>query len=173
MRLLQRRPEFVMGTLVLILVIVISAVRTDGFAVTVGAEATPAVVAELTADRPWFDLGAALWLDSCFGCHAELTYIPELFTAEDGRLYLKELMLFGVRGEVVIEGAPMNLRHQPYARFEDEELAAVMNYMLVAWGNDEQLPPDPEFYTPEEIAEAREPVRTNEEVLERRPNPWE
>jgi mono/diheme cytochrome c family protein len=173
MRLLQSRPEFVMGTLVLVLVLVISAVRTDGFAVTVGAEAAPAVAAEAAEDRPWFGLGEEVWLESCYGCHADLTYIPELFNAENGRLYLKEFMLFGLRGEVVIEGAPMNLRHRPFAHFEDEELAAVLNYMLVAWGNEEQLPPDTEFYTPEEVAEAREPERTNEEVLERRPNPWE
>ncbi len=175
MRLLQRRPEFVMGTLVLVLVIVLAAARTDGFAVTVGAEAAPPAAAEVSEEQPWFDLGMEVWDESCYGCHADLTYIPELFLAEDGRLYLLELMLFGVRGEVVIEGFATNLRHRPYANFEDEELSAVLNYMLVAWGNEEQLPSDPPpvFYTPEEVVAARAPERSNEEVLERRPNPWE
>jgi hypothetical protein len=30
-----------------------------------------------------------------------------------------------------------------------------------------------EFYTPEEVAAARTPEFSNEEVLERRPDPWE
>jgi hypothetical protein len=51
-------------------------------------------------------------------------------------------------------------------------LSAVLNLMLVAWGNDEALPAAVGFYAPDEVAATRTPERSNEEVLERRPNPW-
>jgi hypothetical protein len=52
-------------------------------------------------------------------------------------------------------------------------MSLILNMMLVAWGNDEALPDEVEFFTPEEFAEARTPELTRDEVLERRPNPWE
>lgn len=171
-RIMHRNPEYLMAALVLVLVVVVSIARTGGFAITVGAEAE-APVAAAPEEYPWFELGMDVWDARCYSCHDVLTYIPELFKADDGREYLLELMLFGVRGEVVIEGVTQNLRHRPYDSLDDEELSAVLNIMLVAWDNAEALPDDPAFYTPEEVAEARTPERSNEEVLERRPNPWQ
>jgi len=162
-----------MAAFVMLLVVGLALARSAGMAITLGPE-TPVVVSATAPDeRPWFGLGMEVWDARCYSCHADLTYIPELFLADGGRAYLPEMMLFGVRGEVVIEGVPMNLRHRAYASLDDEQLAAVLNLMLVAWGNDEALPADVDFYTPEEVGAARTPERSNEEVLERRPNPWE
>ena len=171
-RIVHRNPEYLMAALVLVLVVVVSIARTGGFAITVGAEAE-APVAEAPDEFSWFELGMDVWDARCYGCHADLTYIPALFNADGGREYLAEMMLFGVRGEVVVEGVTQNLRHRPYDSLSDEELSAVLNIMLVAWDNAEQLPDDVEFYTPEEVAATRTPERSNEEVLERRPNPWQ
>lgn len=173
-RLLHRHPEYLMAAFVLVLVVGLALARSAGVAVTVGAETPTLVSATAVDERPWFEAGMELWDARCYGCHAELTYIPDLFLAEGGRSYLLEMMLFGIQGEVVIEGAPANLRHRPFhTSLDDEELSAVLNVMLVAWGNDEELPADVDFYTPEEVADARTPELTTEEVLERRPNPWE
>ena len=172
-RFFRRQPEYFMAGFVLVMVIALSAARTAGFAITVGPEAAAPVSAADPDEQPWFELGMEVWDARCYSCHADLTYIPALFLAESGREYLLEMMLFGVRGEVVIEGVRENLRHRPYASLDDEQLSAVLNLMLVAWDNAEALPDDPSFYTPEEVADAREPERSNEEVLERRPNPWE
>jgi len=171
-RLVHRNPEYLMAALVLVLVVVVSIARTGGFAITVGAEAEAPVPAA-AEDFPWYDDGMTVWVARCYGCHADLTYIPDLFLADGGREYLLEMLLFGVRGEVVIEGVSQNLRHRPYDSLSDDELSAVLNLMLVAWDNAEQLPPDTVFYTPEEVAAGRTPERSNEEVLERRPNPWQ
>lgn len=172
-RFLRHHPEYVMAAFVFVLVVGLALARSAGMAITLGYE-SPAVVSTTAAEeQPWYDLGMEVWDARCYSCHADLTYIPELFLADGGREYLLEMMLFGVRGEVVIEGVPTNLRHRAYASLDDEQLSAVLNLMLVAWGNDEALPAEVDFYTPEEVAGARTPERTNEEILERRPNPWE
>jgi len=172
-RFLRHNPEYVMAAFVMVLVVGLALARSAGMAITLGAEAPAPVSATAPDDRPWYDLGMEVWDARCYSCHAELEYIPELFLADGGRTYLLEMMLFGVRGEVVIEGVSTNLRHRAYASLDDEQLSAVLNLMLVAWGNDEALPDEVDFYTPEEVAGARTPERTNEEILERRPNPWE
>lgn len=172
LRFFRRHPEYAMATFVLVLVASLALARTTGFAITVGAEAPAAVSASAPQERPWFDLGMEVWDARCYSCHADLTYIPDLFREDGGRAYLLDLMLFGIRGEVVIEGAPTNLRHRAYGSLSDDELSAVLNLMLVAWGNDEALGAEPAFYTPEEVAAARTPERTQDEVLEQRPNPW-
>ena len=171
-RFLHRHPEYVMAAFVLLLVLGISLVRSAGGAITVGGEAPVPATATLPSERPWFDVGMGVWDARCYACHADLTYIPALYLAEGGRTYLLELLLFGVRGEVITEGAPQNLRHRSYATLDDAEIAAVLNVLLVAWGNEDAMPTEPAFYAPEEVAAARTPVRSNEEVLERRPNPW-
>jgi hypothetical protein len=172
-RFLRRHPEYLMAAFVLVLVVGLALARSAGVAITIGPEAPTLVSATPEDEWPWFDAGMELWDARCYGCHADLTYVPDLFLAEGGRGYLLDMMLFGVQGEVVIEGELVNLRHRPYLSLEDEELSAVLNLMLVAWGNDEALPDDVEFYTPEEVADARTPESSNEEVLERRPNPWD
>ena len=172
-RFLRRHPEYLMAAFVLVLVVGLALARSAGVAITIGAAAPTLVSATPEDEWPWFDAGMVLWDARCYGCHADLTYVPDLFLAEGGRSYLLEMMLFGVQGDVVIEVAPVFLRHRPYLMLEDEELSAVLNIMLVAWGNAAALPADVQFYTPEEVAAARTPELSNEEVLERRPNPWE
>jgi hypothetical protein len=172
-RFLRHHPEYLMAAFVMVLVVGLALARAAGMGITIGPEPPAVVTATSPDERPWYDLGMEVWDARCYSCHADLAYIPELFLAEGGRTYLLEMMLFGVRGEVVIEGVPSNLRHRAYASLDDEELSAVLNLMLVAWGNDEALPADADFYTPEEVTAARTPERSNEEVLERRPNPWE
>jgi hypothetical protein len=173
-RFLRRHPEYLMAAFVMVLVVGLALARSAGVAITVGPEAPTLVSATPEDDWPWFEAGMELWDARCYGCHAEVTYLPDLFLAEGGRSYLIELMLFGLpQSEVVIEGELRTIRHPPFASIDDEQLAAVLNMMLVAWGNDEALPDEVEFFTPEEFAEARTPELTRDEVLERRPNPWE
>jgi hypothetical protein len=171
-RFLRKHPEYLMAVFVVVLVVVLAFARTADFTITLGFEAPAAKSAADPDTQPWLDLGTQVWDARCYSCHAALTHVPELFLADGGRTYLLEMMLFGVRGEVVIEGVPVNLRHRPYASLDDEQLAAVLNLMLVAWGNDEAMPAEVSFYTTEETAGARPRERSNEEVLEGRPNPW-
>jgi hypothetical protein len=171
-RFLRKHPEYLMAIFVVLLVVVLALARTAGFTITLGLDAPTATRAADPDTPPWSALGTEVWDARCYSCHAALTYIPELFLADGGRTYLLEMMLFGVRGEVVIEGVPVNLRHRPYASLDDEQLAAVLNLMLMAWGNAEAMPAEPAFYTTQEIADARTRERSSREVLDGRPNPW-
>lgn len=172
-RFFRRHPEYLMAAFVLVLVVGLALGRSAGLAITFFPDAPAADGAEASDERPWFDLGTEVWDGRCSSCHADLTYLPQLFAAEGGRAYLPELLLFGIRGEVVIEGAPTNLRHSAYASIDADRLAAVLNVMLVSWGNDEALPSDVAFYTADDVEAARTPERSPDEVRERRPNPWE
>lgn len=180
LRFLRHHPEFWMAAFVLVLVGALALVRSGGFAVTVGAESAPAASqpADTAHDdavdaRAWLLPGLELWDARCYSCHDSLAYIPELFLADGGRAYLIDLLLYGIRGDVVIEGSMTNLRHRSYAALDDEELAALLNTMLVAWGNDAALPAGVRFYQADEVAAARAIERTQDEVRESRPNPWE
>jgi hypothetical protein len=121
-------------------------------------------------DHAWFDTGMTLWDARCYGCHADVPYVSELFVADGGREYLVDLMLYGAQGEAEIFGAVEVLRHRAYGdAFDDDEMSALLNLMLVAWGNDEALPPDAVFYTPDEVGAARGRALSPREVIERRP----
>ena len=165
-----------MAAFVLVLVAVLALGRSGGFAITLGAEAGAtggAPLEEIVDARLWLATGLELWDARCYSCHDSLPYIPELFLAEGGRGYLIDLLLFGIRGDVVIEGSPITLRHRAYRTLGDGELSALLNTMLVAWGNEDALPEGVRFYTADEVAAARSPELTQDDVRERRPNPWE
>ena len=171
-RFLRRRAEVLMGTVVLLAVLGTALFRMAGNVVAIGPEPTPVTATdEAEAEtHAWFDTGMALWDARCYGCHAEVPYVSELFVADGGRDYLIDLMLYGAQGEAEIFGAVEVLRHRAYGdTFDDDELSALLNLMLVAWGNDEALPADAEFYTPDEIGDARGRDVSPREVIERRP----
>lgn len=168
---IRRHPHHVLGLVLLIAVVGVAALRSQGLGIALGTN--PTAVASGPTDFPWFAEGMVLWDAHCYGCHADLTYVPALFEAEGGRAYLRDMMLVGVRGEVNVLGDTFTLRHRAYQdAFDDAELSALLNLMLVAWGNLEALTVEPEFFTPEEVAAARERSPDPSEVLEGRPNPW-
>ena len=171
-RFLRRRPELLMGTFVLVVALGAALFRAADYVVAIGPEPTP-VTATVSADadtQAWFDTGMALWDARCYGCHADVPYVSELFVADGGREYLIDLMLYGAQGEAEIFGAVEVLRHRAYGdAFDDDEMSALLNLMLVAWGNDEALPPDAVFYTPDEVGAARGRDVHPSEVIERRP----
>jgi hypothetical protein len=119
----------------------------------------------------WQVPGGTLYAGACRGCHVRLTHVPELFAADGGRPYLIDLLLFGFEGEAEIDGSLERFDHPPFEERSDEEIAAVLNHLLVSWGNDDDLPDDVAYYRPEEVEEARDRELTPVEVAERRPDP--
>lgn len=117
----------------------------------------------------WFETGTQVFGGSCASCHAQLEYIPDIFMADNGREYLKTMIVHGVEGPLTIDGEVTTTRHRGFAGFNDDELAAVLNYMLVAWGNEEALPDDPDFYESDEIEAVRDEEISPQEVFELRP----
>ncbi len=106
--------------------------------------------------------GEGVYAANCASCHQStgqgvpgafpplVTHAAELYAA--GRDYLPKLLLYGLEGEISVEGSAYNGQMPAWGSLSDEELAATLNYVLSAWGNDARLPPDFTPYTPEEIA---------------------
>ena len=57
-----------------------------------------------------------------------------------------------------------------WAQLGDAELAAILDHLLTAWGNEALLPDGTAPYAVDEIAAARALELTAQEVLERRPD---
>ena len=106
--------------------------------------------------------GESIYAANCASCHQRTGQgvsgaFPPLIghTAElyaEGRDYLPKLLLYGLEGEISVEGLAYNGQTPAWSQLLDEELAATLNYILSAWGNDARLPTDFTPYTPEEIA---------------------
>ena len=122
-------------------------------------------------DWDWRRLGERVYADSCAACHRTLPHVPELAAREGGRAFLIDFMLFGFDGEAEIDGATISFDHDPYDDLSDEQTAAVLNHMLVAWIDRDLPPEDVGLYLPEEIDAAREHDLAPQEVAERRPPP--
>jgi hypothetical protein len=93
-------------------------------------------------------VGASLYVGECRSCHLRLTHVPGLVAADGGRAYLVDFLLFGFDGEAEIDGSLERFDHPPFAELSDEEVAAVLNHLLVSWGNEDDLPDDVEPYRP-------------------------
>ncbi|MEX2542266.1 MAG: c-type cytochrome [Trueperaceae bacterium] len=105
-------------------------------------------VAELEFDR---ELGEQTYVSSCQGCHqAEgqgmagvfpplAGNMPRLHNAEGGREYLIDVLLHGLSGQIEVNGETYNGSMPPWTSLSDEQIAAVLNHELTAWGNDAEL----------------------------------
>ncbi len=119
----------------------------------------------------WRGLGERVYADACAACHSTLPHVPELAAREGGRSFLIDFMLFGFDGEAEIDGASVSFFHDPYDDLSDEQTAAVLNHMLVAWIDRDAPPDDVARFDPEEIDAARAQDLDPQEVAERRPPP--
>jgi mono/diheme cytochrome c family protein len=140
----------------------------DTYATAAAGEAAPAEAAAMpVAAMPVAsDSGAAVYARECRSCHGEGEArgrrIPplrglavELLVAEGGREYLIDLMFDGrVRfeedGKLVYQKT-----HPAYPHLNDAQVAAVLNHMLAAWGNQALLPRGTRPYTAAEVAGRR------------------
>lgn len=115
----------------------------------------------------------------CFGCHQSTGrgiagvfpplagHAPELFKAD--RSYPIKVVLFGLKGEIEVEGKKINSVMPGHMdQLNDEEIAAVLNYVLSSWGNDKMLPKGHKEITPAEVKAVRGKKLTPGEVLEAR-----
>jgi len=124
--------------------------------------------------------GAALYAASCAGCHqATGAGIPSVFpplaghvgdlaAADGGRRHLANVLLFGMQGPITVAGADYSGVMPGWFQFSDDEIAAVLDHVLTAWGDADAL----DAYAPisaAEVAEARRGGLSPQGVYERRP----
>lgn len=102
--------------------------------------------------------GDLLYAGMCQACHrADGMGVPGRYPPLVGTRWVTEdaetparIVLFGLEGPIEVLGQIYNERMDPFAhRLDDEEIAAVVNYIRSSWGND--APP----ITPERVAELR------------------
>lgn len=163
---------------------------TQAYGAAIPADVAPKIVAYLQAHysretrhpaRAATDsndtLGPKVYGQNCAACH-QITGLglPEVFPPLVGhaptlvqsaarRDYLTHLVLFGVVGEVQVAGKTYRNMMPPLAHLSDAELAAVLGYVLHAWGNAQRLPGDFQPITAAELTQARQSARTPQENL--------
>ena len=99
--------------------------------------------------------GASIFQSNCSGCHQAngegvpgafpplAGVVPRIALAENGRVTLIHILLFGMSGEITIDGATYNGSMPAWgSSLSDEEIAAVLNHELMAWDNAAMLPED-------------------------------
>ena len=113
------------------------------------------------------DRGAQVYAQ-CAGCHqANGQGIAAAFPAlagelpriaakgKDGRLFPARVLLFGLQGPIVSQGKNVSGVMPSFGYLSDADLAAVLNYVFKAWGNDKLLPKDFKPLSPAEVAALR------------------
>lgn len=128
----------------------------------------------------WQTRGVQTYQASCASCHSQgqatsrvpplRSHVVDLFEADQGRAYLAAFLLYGRAGPIEVGGQTYPPRHPTYQdRLSDEQIAAVLNHVLTAWGNDAQLSEPERLYVPQDIAEHRRGTLMPEQVRALRP----
>lgn len=109
-------------------------------------EAIADVLAQAPAD-PTFDrdLGTQVYAANCAACH-QLTgaglpgvfpplagHSITLYQAEGGRAYLIDVMLYGLQGQITVNGTNYNGLMPAWAHLSDEQIAAVINHSVAGF----------------------------------------
>ncbi len=125
------------------------------------------------------DLGARVYRSACAACHQhDGAGMPGAFPplvghaaalAATRREHLVRLVLFGQQGPIEDAAGQRYDGAMPASSYlTDEELAAVLNHVTRAWGNDARLPAGAAPFTADEVAAARAAPLTPREVNARR-----
>jgi cytochrome c5 len=140
--------------------------RAGTRAITESSAEVPAAEAPGGPAPPPQESGAAAYEAECGGCHrdgeARGRSIPALrghavtlFTSEGGREYLIDLMIDGRVRFVESARTVYEETHPSYEELADATIAAILNHMLVSWGNENLLPTELRLYTAAEVAAQR------------------
>ncbi|HJX14116.1 MAG TPA: cytochrome c [Candidatus Deferrimicrobiaceae bacterium] len=122
--------------------------------------------------------GASVY-QRCSSCHTSAgTGIGGVFPPLAGhavklvnadRTYPIQVLLFGLGGEIEVEGKKYNGAMPAFGdQLKDDEIAAVLNYVLSSWGNDKMLPKGHKEYTSAEVKDLRGKKLTAKQVLDAR-----
>lgn len=123
--------------------------------------------------------GASIFASSCSSCHQSdgqglsgafpplAGVVPRIALAENGRVTLIHIVLFGMQGEITIDGAAYNGSMPSWgSSLSDAEIAAVINHELTAWDNAAMLPEDFEPIQAAEVEAQRSANLTPTQVHE-------
>ncbi|MDZ7706471.1 MAG: c-type cytochrome [Trueperaceae bacterium] len=138
------------------------AVGDDGEAA--GDEATAAQAADGVWDE---ELGAQVYGANCASCHQAngqgipgafpplADHVPDLLTPDGGRTYLIDTLLYGLQGQIRVSGQTYNGVMPAWSQLDDEQIAAVTNYVSHEWDNAANLPDGFTPFDTDEVASER------------------
>jgi len=122
------------------------------------------------------DTGSRVYATNCAACHQAggtgmagafpplAGHFPDLLKQADGRSYVGKVLLFGLEGEISVNGSNYAGAMPPWNALGDDDIAAVLNYVGTAWDNGKSLPSGFKPFTPDEIKALRAAPLTSAQV---------
>ena len=122
------------------------------------------------------DAGSRVYATNCVACHQAggtgmagafpplASHFPDLLKRADGRSYVGKVLLFGLEGEISVNGNNYAGAMPPWNALSDDDIAAVLNYVGNAWDNGKSLPPDFKTFSSDEIKALRSPELSSAQV---------
>jgi mono/diheme cytochrome c family protein len=122
------------------------------------------------------DAGSHVYAANCVACHQAggtgmagafpplAGHVPELLKRADGRSYVGKVLLFGLEGEINVNGNAFAGAMPAWSALSDNEIADVLNYVSNAWDNGKSLPSGFKPFTSDEIKALRAPPLTSAQV---------
>jgi len=123
--------------------------------------------ASSNADFDWVDQGRSVYNANCASCHGPqgagvpgafpplAGHVLDLFNPDGGRTFLIDVMLYGLVGEIEVDGASYNGVMPGWQHLDDDAIAAVLNHVVTAWDNLDALDEDAVLFAPSDVAAER------------------
>jgi mono/diheme cytochrome c family protein len=127
------------------------------------------------------DAGSRIYAANCAACHQAggtgmadafpplAGHFPDLLKPADGRTYVGKVLLFGLEGNISVNGGNYAGAMPAWETLSDNDVAAVLNYVSSAWDNGKSLPAGFRPFTADEIKVLRTPPLTAPAVYALRP----
>src|ERR1700733_3979080 len=122
------------------------------------------------------DAGSRVYAANCVACHQAggtgiagafpplAGHVPDLLNQADGRTYIGKVLLFGLEGEISVNGNNYAGAMPAWQALSDSDIANVLNYVSSAWDNGKSLPAGFRPFTADEIKALRTPELTSAAV---------
>lgn len=134
-------------------------------AATPATGGTQAGATEAQTSAPALPDGEPLYMSTCSACHQATGmgipmafpplagHAPELYAAD--RDYPIEAVAFGLQGSISVHNTTYNGVMPSHLHLQDADIAAILNYVMTAWGNEADLPAGFEPYTAADVEAVR------------------
>jgi mono/diheme cytochrome c family protein len=118
------------------------------------------------------DAGSRVYAANCAACHQAggtgmagafpplAGHLPDLLKQADGRSYVGKVLLFGLEGEISVNGNTYAGAMPAWQTLSDNDIAGVLNYVSTAWDNGKSLPSGFKPFAADEIKALRTPQLT-------------
>ncbi|GGM97114.1 cytochrome c-552 [Thermus composti] len=94
-------------------------------------------------------------------------HVAEILNAKGGREYLIQVLLYGLQGQIEVKGMKYNGVMPGFGQLKDEEIAAILNHIATAWGDNKKVKGFKPF-TAQEVKALRAKKLTPQQVYEER-----